>query len=368
VTDVAFGGFLALRDQGETVAGIAKRYGVSRATVTRWLARSSPPSQQPKRQQSAGKRAQVNRRRKLAVKLVLMEKAEVRKRVTPKRKLVRQRTVTIRQFPSPRAVAREMTRLGVSVSPRTVRRDLRAEGLKPYSQPKGPHLTDALRKYRVEFAKRMLRQPKEERMKILFSDEKYFDTRTQRFMSYWDTCAQDLPSGGYVQGGPKVMVLGFISRTDKHLVVFDEKKTTMNKELYTATLEGVLPLLKRHWFQQDNASPHAAAVRDGWFTTKKVKTMQWPAFSPDLNVIENAWAMLAAEVARCGPTAVDEIAEFVRAAWAGLTQKTIVKLCDGFEDRLRVCIEGDGRIVTRTKVREFRRRQKAAKSKRNLKK
>ncbi|EIE75974.1 hypothetical protein RO3G_00678 [Rhizopus delemar RA 99-880] len=45
-------------------------------------------------------------------------------------------------------------------------------------------------------------------------------------------------------------------------------------------------------FQQDNASIHCASAPSKWFQKNKVKLLSWPAYSPDLNPIENAWAML----------------------------------------------------------------------------
>jgi len=56
--------------------------------------------------------------------------------------------------------------------------------------------------------------------------------------------------------------------------------------------KGMLPYSRRNmprgWiFQQDNDPKHTSKLISDWFTSKKVKVMEWPPQSPDLNPIEN---------------------------------------------------------------------------------
>ncbi len=70
---------------------------------------------------------------------------------------------------------------------------------------------------------------------------------------------------------------------------------TMNAERYIKVIEQ--HMLPSRWrlfhgrpcvFQQDNAKPHTAATT-AWLRSRRVRVLNWPAWSPDISPIENIW-------------------------------------------------------------------------------
>jgi hypothetical protein len=50
--------------------------------------------------------------------------------------------------------------------------------------------------------------------------------------------------------------------------------------------------LDEYVFQQDNDPKHTSKLAKQFFEENRIKLLDWPAQSPDMNPIENLWALM----------------------------------------------------------------------------
>lgn len=65
-----------------------------------------------------------------------------------------------------------------------------------------------------------------------------------------------------------------------------------------------------------------------------LEILDWPPYSPDLNVIEIVWAIMEAEVEARNPSSIDELKQVIIEVWENLKWPTINGLINSMEERL----------------------------------
>ncbi len=124
---------------------------------------------------------------------------------------------------------------------------------------------------------------------------------------------------------------------------------TMNSALYQKILKENVRLsvcdlkLKRTWvMQQDNDLKHTSKSTSEWLKKNKIKVLEWPNQSPDLNLIEMLWHDLKQSIHARKPSNVAELKQFCKEEWAKLHPQRYERLIDSYRKRLIVVVAAKG--------------------------
>ena len=219
-----------------------------------------------------------------------------------------------------------------------------AEHLEYKRMLKAPLLTIEHKKDRVKWAEESLRASDRVWQRTIWSDEKKFNLDgPDGCAKYWaDTRLPRRYFSRRQNGGDSIMVWGAFSALGKAELVFVE--TTMNAQKYCDVLElSLIPFGNdvhngNYYFQQDNASVHVANYTKQFLQDMNIDFLDWPARSPDLNPIENLWAVLVREVYRGFRhfDDVESLKEAILYGWENIEKRVLLALVRSMKQR---CID-----------------------------
>ncbi|GFW83104.1 DDE_3 domain-containing protein [Trichonephila clavipes] len=98
-------------------------------------------------------------------------------------------------------------------------------------------------------------------------------------------------------------------------------------------------------FIDDNARPHRANIVDECLQLEDITRMTWPAYSPDMNPIEQVCDMLGRRIAdrQLPPTCLQELRRALLDEWCNNPQDKIDNLILSMPRRFKACIASSGR-------------------------
>jgi len=127
-------------------------------------------------------------------------------------------------------------------------------------------------------------------------------------------------------------------------------KDNLNSERFATILrQQLIPQANRvHPFGwvlvEDNSPCHKGAAIE--VLRKEVPyVLEWPSKFPDLNPIENLWALLKREVRKALPKTLNDLERAIHRAWNSLDVKTVENLASSFRFRVMTCYNRNGHKV-----------------------
>ena len=253
----------------------------------------------------------------------------------------------VKNSKNPLTMPQVARKCGVSTS--TARRIAKREGF-TYKKIKNSTLSVKAKSDREKFCRFMLNQISDVPFTI-WSDETSFWLNKSRPSHAWVMMGEDPPFEGRSklhQG--KVHVWGAISsRGTVSLSIFKEN---MNSQMYVDILKKKTQEMKNLYpegfvFMQDNDPKHKANITKNYLYKNFMDVLDWPAYSPDLNPIENIWGWLKAMVSKEIPQNLDDLEKIIKKHWKSITPMMIQPYIDGMEQRFRDVLSKHGGYINK---------------------
>lgn len=323
LTEEERGKILAFRDTGMSIRKIAEKLKRNKNTIDSFL----------KDPENHGKRSAPGRP-------PLVDARDIR----------RIKSLAIKDNISPSQIRRE---LSLPVSTRRVQQILRScEDVSYEKRSAKPDLLPRHKAARVCFAE-TYKFWQEEWRNVIFSDEKKFNLDGPDGYQYYyrdKRAPKQVRKARNFQGG-SLMVWGAFGYNGKAPMCFVTHR--MNAEKYVELLDDVLiAFAEDFWdnswiFQQDNAPIHVARYTKDFFADKKIDLLQWPAKSPDLNPMENLWAILSQRVYSHGRqySTLKELKEAIVLEWSKIDDSVLQNLINSMPRRVLQVISKKGDTI-----------------------
>ena len=189
--------------------------------------------------------------------------------------------------------------LNLEVSKSTVCRSLKCLNFNYKRLPFKFTLTPRMRQKRVDAARNFLKTGIPWN-KVIFSDEKLFTIHGCDSFYSWLNKNQSRMRVRQVVRSPGLMVWGMIMPNG--LLSYEILKGKQKSKNYIDMLENkAFPIIKVNHrpdfiFQQDNCPIHVSRFSKEFFKNSNIEVLDWPPYSPDLNIIENIWSTLSRDI------------------------------------------------------------------------
>lgn len=242
--------------------------------------------------------------------------------------------------------------LQLNVSNKTIERRLREANFHSRLARKRPFINKRNKIKRLKFAKMYVDMPIDFWKKVVWSDESKFELFNRKTrLRVWRKSGEEYQERHLQQtvkyGGGSIMIWGCFAWSGVgNLVKIDGTLTAdkyidiLSENLEISSLR--IGLEDDFVFQQDNDPKHTAIKTQTFFKSNRIKCLDWPPQSPDLNPIENLWSILDEKIDKTGVTNKENYFAALKRTWEELDEKYLQNLVESIPRRLQTVIEAKG--------------------------
>lgn len=244
---------------------------------------------------------------------------------------------------STRTLTKKLSQIGVEVSHMTISRHLSAHGYKKALPMATPMLTNAHKQKRVEWAQQHLN---DNWNRTLFSDETAFQLFRNTVERWYKGVRPIRPMP---KDRTKIFAWGGFCLAGKtSLFCF---RQIMDAKFFVEILQKHIPeinqMLGDDWrLQQDNDPKHTSRLAKEFLRENVPEVMDWPSNSPDLNPIENLWAIVKGNVEKRMPKNLNELERFMAEEWWAIPETVVINLVGSMKRRCELIIEKNGERIS----------------------
>lgn len=250
------------------------------------------------------------------------------------------------------ALNTDLKELGIQISSSTVRRRLIAVERFARRPLKKQLLTKTMKEKRYKWAKKYKEWTKEQWRKVMFTDESHFFVQGQRSQHVRRSQGekyQDCHIDQYVKHPQKKMFWGCFSF---HGVgSLQPIEGMMRSPQYIEIIrKKIVPEMDRRYpdgtgiLQQDLAPCHTSKVVTQFMTEHRITILDWPGNSPDINPIENLWAICKSRLRAVDCTTMEKLIQALIQVWYRDPKITndCSKLVDSMPNRVKMLLKNRG--------------------------
>jgi transposase len=141
----------------------------------------------------------------------------------------------------------------------------------------------------------------------------------------------------------------FVGSWKLNMVVMEPKKRTGSdfvEQVNNQSLQNFLnsyPNSGNLVLMEDGALVHQCLVSKAWRINHSIQKLEWPANSPDLNPIENIWALMKDAIStKYTIKNISQMKEALQAEWDKIPESKFNELVASMPDRIQAVLQAHG--------------------------